>query len=1329
MRKEFNSKRICKITKLGIALGFIFLITYQVFDTNIGDVHIIDNATIGNVHESGAAVSISMSVPGSGHYTEGQSFSVSVFLMNMGPDTAKSLSATISFSPAILGNTSHYYGDTISGMMVNDVFSFTVPAGVQTGPVTVTATADWTEGMLPVQVETSDSTTIYTHGKANLTITSIEDVLGKENYTGGEMFIARVNYFNFGTAPALNVNSSFGFGGYGFITVDAPPTITIAGNSTGMQDFNFTVLPGAPTENVSINVTMTGLEDYTNRDLTADSNETLAIKIVDGIDFMPLANFSANATSIPELSYVQFTFTGLTGDNPVTYQWNFGDGTPNATIQDPLHQYAIPGLYDVTLTVIDVDGDNSTLLLEDYINVTANLIPVASFLANQTIITHGEWISLTFTGTIGDDPPSFQWSFGDETSNSTDQDPIHYYDGSGKYSVTLTIIDANGDSDTIMMEDYITVEPGYFSKIQIVGNDELDEYCNSTGTDGLTPGTAHVIKDRIIDASANGYDIFINGTNRYLIIQNCTLTGATQYLRSAIYLWNCSNIRIENCTINGNSVGIRFYNVNSTVITDANVSSNNKYNILMEYGQDITIINNALCFSYISVKGLYMSDVLVEGNVVSWNQEISISIGASEYIRVECNDLSYNSNTESLATISCSIGSVNHSIIYNNTMIGNYYGPYTSSLFNVSILENHVIDATRGIWITGSSTNVLVDNNTIYNASEEGVRTGGGGQNCTFTRNLVESCGGDGMWILNAEGWTINQNTFVNNTQSGIELYNAINNLIYGNVFSGNAEGIYIGTSSSGNWVYLNSFLNNTDYQIRAMVYGNFYDNGNVGNYWSDYEEKYPSATSNDSIIWDTPYVLLAPSGKDNYPLVYMPNGSLAPIADFDANATTIFQGDSIQFSFIGFLGNPPTTFFWDFGDSTNSTDVNPSPHFFPVAGSYNISLNVTDEDGDSDVASMVITVIQDEYPAVNFTVNDTDIIAGEFIQFTYTGTFGNGNESYQWNFGDGTQNSTIQNPFHQYNTTGIFTVTLSVTDIDGDINTKSKIGLVQVEEDLQPVVNFTTNTTATIEREWISFTFTGDAGNAPASFQWDIGDGTTNYTSQTFSHQYIDSGTYTVILTVTDGNGDTITGIFTDYIIISKRPSTNGIIQHLDSGAHDVYLVDEQGTIWLEFSNLVVLSSVDINLTLFLDINGELEGTYDVAVGFSIEFSNDANVQFPVTTIFHAWDVYFNVPPGLGNLSLYIAEIDTFSLINVNATVVQHTGRCTFDHAVNGSGYFGIISSNEEQVQLLQDVTDITRYLPLVVMLALGIALVTVTLQSSKRKRFSAMRRSWVRR
>ncbi len=76
---------------------------------------------------------------------------------------------------------------------------------------------------------------------------------------------------------------------------------------------------------------------------------------------------SASATSIVVGQTVNFTdnSTGI----PTSWSWDFGDGSPASTLQNPSHSYAAPGVYTVTLTATNAQGNCTTTLT---ITVTAS---------------------------------------------------------------------------------------------------------------------------------------------------------------------------------------------------------------------------------------------------------------------------------------------------------------------------------------------------------------------------------------------------------------------------------------------------------------------------------------------------------------------------------------------------------------------------------------------------------------------------------------------------------------------------------------------------------------------------------------------------------------------------------------------------------------------------------------------------------------------------------------------------------------------------------------------------------------------------------------------
>lgn len=67
------------------------------------------------------------------------------------------------------------------------------------------------------------------------------------------------------------------------------------------------------------------------------------------------------------------------------------------------------------------------------------------------------------------------------------------------------------------------------------------------------------------------------------------------------------------------------------------------------------------------------------------------------------------------------------------------------------------------------------------------------------------------------------------------------------------------------------------------------------------------------------------------------------PVANFSADATDVFTGAVVTFTDLS--TNNPTTWAWNFGDQTASTEQNPT-HTYTEAGIYTVSLTTTNEGG-----------------------------------------------------------------------------------------------------------------------------------------------------------------------------------------------------------------------------------------------------------------------------------------------------------------------------------------------------------------------------------------------
>jgi len=95
--------------------------------------------------------------------------------------------------------------------------------------------------------------------------------------------------------------------------------------------------------------------------------------IQDGV----IAEFTANPTQAETNTLINFT--DMTVGNVVHWEWEFESGTPSNSIeQNPSVIWQAAGDFDVTLTVMDDDGNSSSLTKENYISITAP-IPTSHF--------------------------------------------------------------------------------------------------------------------------------------------------------------------------------------------------------------------------------------------------------------------------------------------------------------------------------------------------------------------------------------------------------------------------------------------------------------------------------------------------------------------------------------------------------------------------------------------------------------------------------------------------------------------------------------------------------------------------------------------------------------------------------------------------------------------------------------------------------------------------------------------------------------------------------------------------------------------------------------
>ena len=219
----------------------------------------------------------------------------------------------------------------------------------------------------------------------------------------------------------------------------ADQTTALRRNSLGVYNFD-------------AGVSTIELNDDANGQVVADA---MILRPVADTEKILRAEFSANVTSgsapltvnFRDRSY-EYIYDYSVDVNDL--YWDFGDGAVSNE-EDPSHTYNEPGIYTVTLRIVDTTAFEDTETKTDFIAVDAQPKPQAQFRASRMRGTQNTYVR--FYDQSSGDIDQWHWDFGDG-NDSNDINPVHYYTVPGTYTVSLTVSGPDG-SDTEIEQDYI----------------------------------------------------------------------------------------------------------------------------------------------------------------------------------------------------------------------------------------------------------------------------------------------------------------------------------------------------------------------------------------------------------------------------------------------------------------------------------------------------------------------------------------------------------------------------------------------------------------------------------------------------------------------------------------------------------------------------------------------------------------------------------------------------------------------------------------------------------------------------------------------------------
>ena len=767
--------------------------------------------------------------------------------------------------------------------------------------------------------------------------------------------------------------------------------------------------------------------------------------------------------------------------------------------------------------------------------------PSANFSASPTsgIVP----LSVQFTDASHGNPTSWVWDFGDNTT-STEQNPVHTYEKDGKYTVNLTVSNSYGSSN-LAKTDYITVRSGIpvgnFAANVTRGKSPLSVQFTDLSTDLPTSwlwdfgdNTTSTEQNPVHTYAEDGkYTVSLTVSNSYgsnarvktnYILVSVTKLAGTPWPKFQADSYNTGqspyagpgdNITVWNYTTGG---GIQYSG--PSIGADGTIYVGSRDNKIYALNPDGTPKWNYTTGGYVYGSPAIASDgtiyigsydkniyALNPDGTVKWSYTTGGYIYGSPVIDVDGTIYigSYDKNIYALnpdGTLKWKYTTGNY-IYYSTPAIGSdgtiYFGSYDGKLYALNPDGTLKWSYTTGARIYGAPA--IGSDGTIYFGS--------------YDKNV---------YALNPDGtlkWSY-----------------TTGNYIYGSPAIGSDGTIYIGGYDGKLYALNPDGTLKWSYTTGARIYGAPAIGSDGTIYFGSYDKNVYALNSDGTLKWNYltgNYIYGSPAiaadgtlyiGSYDGKLYAFSDPSIAPVASFTADVTSGFEPLTVQFRDTS--NSHPSSWLWDFGDGTTSTEKNPS-HTYATPGSYSVNLTVTNAIGsNSTVQNNYITVSKLEAPVANFTLSKTSGDAPLAVVFTDASS--GFVATWAWDFNnDGVTDSAVKNPSYTYNTPGNYTVTLTVSNAKGN---STKTDSIVVTTPALPVADF--NATPTSGDIPLNVQFTDQSTGVITSRAWDFNnDGTVDSTLQNPSYNYTTAGNFTVNLTVTNAAGS-VNKIKTDYISVA---------------------------------------------------------------------------------------------------------------------------------------------------------------------------------------------------
>jgi gliding motility-associated-like protein len=921
-------------------------------------------------------------------------------------------------------------------------------------------------------------------------------------------------------------------------TCKAPVTINFQNQSTGTGAVTYAwdFGDGATSTLINPSHTYSANGNYTIKLIVTNGNGCADTLIKENA--VAVGSVDASFTTPQAMcqgSNIQFTNTSV--PVPASVIWYYGDGNTSTQINGS-HTYTSAGNY-----VVKVVANFGACTDSAIRNITILAKPVAAFASSDTADCKAPF-TVNFTDE-STNATGYTWYFGDGNT-STQQNPSHTYNNTGRFTVKLVVTNANGCSDSVIKTNHIVIARPQATIANVPDSGCIPFSKTFSASLNITdPVTSYMwnFGDGNTSTDASPTHLF-------------SLAGTYNISLVVVTASGCTNTTIVTGGVVTNSKPTVNFSANplsacaKNPITFTNLSTGGGTRWLWEFGDSTrSVLQNPV--------HQYQDTGRFDVKLKVWNGGCMDSLLIRDYITINPPIARFNVNITCRKPfermfIDMSIGAEEWHWDFGDGNTSNVQSPaHTYAAPGSYMVTLRVVNNTFGCDYTTTRQVQIINSRAQFSTPDTTVCKG---DNVIFTTGLnladINSLNwnfGDGTPSINSDlGSTIRDHVFTRTGQFTVRLYlndknGCADTMIKTRYITVSGPTAKFAPANGGACLNATVIFNDSTTGTHPIQQWNW---------------QYGDGTSE---VLTTPPFMHSYTTAGSY-LVKLKVTDTEGCTDSTSLSTALtISSPTANFSTIDTFSCPdrPVRFVnqsagnnliyrWDFGDNTTSSAANPA-HTYTSDGIYTVKLVISDPFGCSDSVTKTdyITIIS---PVALFNLSDSASNCPPLI-VNFTDQSANA-LSIRWDFGDSTY-STDANPTHFYNYPGIYFAKLTVTGRGGCTTTYQRRISIK-----GPEGSFTYNPLIGCNPVTVNFSASTNGRN---SFVWDFNDGTTIATSDSIvSHTYTYPGRYVPKMILIDQSGCQVPIIGNDSITVSsitnhftfnnKLLCDSGIVSFIDS-------------------------------------------------------------------------------------------------------------------------------------------------------------------------------------